>query len=225
MSRISIDTCDRDEFGGESVIGGKCSVDDRYRHRPGEGDRASALELGREHNACHDCRNASPICYCYLRIESRSNRYFCTSERRGTSRVGRKINFGYSHISRFVVLRRFEAGVNESPATTIFIPTGSWNKSRSSHSLRPLMLTLVGRPKIISHITLPVPRLREIPQGPCPAANQTPPSSAARVDIPPRSASWILDNRGVPNLVVGRKHRPRLTISKSPECSLVPRSA
>lgn len=72
-----------------------------------------------------------------------------------------------------------------------------------------------------SAITLPVPRLRLIPQGPCPAARNTPPSAPVRVATPTSWSSGIRVRMGAPESVTGRKQRPSRMTSRSDPLSLL----
>lgn len=89
----------------------------------------------------------------------------------------------------------------------------------SSHGRypKPLISALSSLPCIISAMTLPVPSERLIPQGPCPAATNTPPSAPFLVLYPClRSTSSTRVTYGVPLCVTGRKHSPVRTTSSSP---------
>ena len=112
-------------------------------------------------------------------------------------------------------------------ATYLFIPVpdnGCHNSSpwcgyynfddRPVGTANPLTSAEVGWPLIISETTLPVPRDKDIPQGPCPAAIYTPPLEDATTP-PPKEALLILPIVGTSLLPTGRKQSPSRTISKS----------
>lgn len=81
----------------------------------------------------------------------------------------------------------------------------------TSQGFNLLTSTLVFLPNTIWLSTIPVPRLMQIPQGPCPLPIHN--RKFFPYALPLRRRTWPIT--GVPFGVVGRKHNPLETISKS----------